>query len=107
VLLLAVWSAGSAAGLIEPRLLSPPWTVVTTAGDLIADGRLQGHLASSAQRVALGLLFGTLAGLLLAVAAGLSRVISDCRSPVLPPPDGATRRPSPSASRARRGRRRA
>ncbi|WP_372498215.1 ABC transporter permease [Streptomyces marispadix] len=74
VLLLAVWSAGSAAGLIEPRLLSAPWTVVTTAGDLIGDGRLQGHLASSAQRVALGLLFGTLAGLLLAVAAGLSRV---------------------------------
>jgi sulfonate transport system permease protein len=74
VLLLVVWSAGSAAGLIDPRLLSEPWTVVTTAGDLIADGRLQGHLAASAQRALLGLLFGTAAGLLLAVAAGLSRL---------------------------------
>ncbi|SCK56847.1 sulfonate transport system permease protein [Streptomyces sp. WMMB 714] len=74
VVLVAVWSAGSAAGLIEPRLLSPPWTVVSTAGDLIADGRLQGHLATSAQRALLGLVFGTAAGLLLAVAAGLSRI---------------------------------
>nr|WP_314175648.1 ABC transporter permease [Streptomyces sp. DSM 40971] len=74
VLLLAIWSAGSAAGLIEPRLLSAPWTVVTTAGDLIADGRLQGHLASSAQRAVLGLAFGTVTGVLLAVASGLSRI---------------------------------
>ncbi|HEV7627775.1 MAG TPA: ABC transporter permease [Streptomyces sp.] len=73
-LLLAVWSAGSAAGLIEARNLSAPWTVVTTAGDLIADGRLQSHLASSAQRAALGLVFGTVAGLLLALLSGLSRI---------------------------------
>ena len=73
VLLLAVWAAGSAAGLIEARNLSAPWTVVTTAGDLIADGRLQSHLASSAQRAGLGLLFGTAAGLLLALLSGLSR----------------------------------
>ena len=73
VLLLAVWAAGSAAGLIEARNLSAPWTVVTTAGDLIADGRLQSHLGSSAQRAGLGLLFGTAAGLLLALLSGLSR----------------------------------
>lgn len=74
LLLLAVWSAGSAAGLIEARSLSAPWTVATTAGDLIADGRLQSHLASSAQRAALGLVFGTTAGLLLALLSGLSRI---------------------------------
>lgn len=72
LLLLAVWSAGSAAGLIEARSLSAPWTVVTTAGDLIADGRLQSHLAASAQRALLGLLFGTVVGLLLALLSGLS-----------------------------------
>ena len=73
-LLLAVWSAGSAVGLIDARNLSAPWTVVTTAGDLIADGRLQSNLATSAQRALLGLLFGTAAGLALALAAGLSRI---------------------------------
>ncbi|WP_433538383.1 ABC transporter permease [Micromonospora sp. CA-249363] len=72
-LLLAVWAAGSAAGWIDPRTLSAPWTVVTTAGDLIADGRLQDNLAISAQRAGLGLAIGTAVGTVLAVLAGLSR----------------------------------
>ncbi|MFE2842928.1 ABC transporter permease [Streptomyces scopuliridis] len=74
LLLLALWSAGSAAGLIDARNLSAPWTVVTTAGELIAEGRLQSHLATSAQRALLGLLFGVVAGLVLALIAGLSRI---------------------------------
>lgn len=72
-LLLAVWAVGSAAGWIDPRTLSAPWTVVTTAGDLIADGRLQDNLAISAQRAGLGLAIGTAVGTVLAVIAGLSR----------------------------------
>ncbi|GIJ24489.1 ABC transporter permease [Micromonospora lutea] len=72
-LLLSVWAAGSAAGWIDPRTLSAPWTVVTTAGDLIADGRLQDNLAISAQRAGLGLVIGTVIGTVLAVVAGLSR----------------------------------
>ncbi|GAA2416296.1 ABC transporter permease [Streptomyces glaucosporus] len=73
-LLLAVWSAGSAAGLIDPRSLSAPWTVVATAGDLVADGRLQSNLWTSAERVLLGLASGVAGGLLLAVVSGLSRL---------------------------------
>ncbi|MEU8181216.1 ABC transporter permease [Micromonospora sp. NPDC049044] len=73
LLLLAVWTAGSIAGWIDPRTLSAPWTVVTTAGDLIADGRLQDNLVVSAQRAGLGLAIGTVAGTALAVLAGLSR----------------------------------
>ena len=73
LLLLAIWSAGSAAGLIDPRILSAPWTVVTTAGDLIADGRLQQNLAVSAQRAFLGLAIGIGVGTVLALASGLSR----------------------------------
>ncbi|MEU8285262.1 ABC transporter permease [Micromonospora sp. NPDC048905] len=72
-LLLAVWAAGSAGGWIDPRTLSAPWTVVTTAGDLIADGRLQDNLVVSAQRAGLGLALGTVIGTVLAVLAGLSR----------------------------------
>ncbi|WP_405433498.1 ABC transporter permease [Micromonospora sp. NBC_00617] len=73
LLLLAAWAAGSAAGWLDPRTVSAPWTVLTTAGDLIADGRLQDNLAVSAQRAVLGLAFGTVIGTLLAVVAGLSR----------------------------------
>ncbi|MEV1320970.1 ABC transporter permease [Micromonospora arborensis] len=73
LLLLTVWAAGSAAGWLDPRTLSAPWTVVTTAGDLIADGRLQDNLAISAQRAGLGLVIGTVIGTVLALLAGLSR----------------------------------
>ncbi|MFK0007357.1 ABC transporter permease [Paenarthrobacter sp. NPDC090520] len=69
-----LWVVASATGLLDPRILSEPWTVVGTAGELIADGRLQEHLAISAQRAGLGLFFGIVVGAVLALVAGLSRV---------------------------------
>ncbi len=74
VLLLAVWSIGSATGWIDPRSLTAPWTVVTTAGDLIADGRLQSNLWTSTQRAFIGLGFGIVLGVVLALISGLSRL---------------------------------
>lgn len=73
LLLLALWALGSATGWLDPRTLSAPWTVVTTAGELIADGRLQENLVVSARRAGLGLAFGTVIGTALALIAGLSR----------------------------------
>lgn len=74
VLLLAVWTAGSAAGLIDPRVLSAPWTVVTTGVDLAVDGNLLENLWVSLTRAAQGLVWGVLAGVVLALLSGLSRV---------------------------------
>ncbi|MEU7488504.1 ABC transporter permease [Streptomyces sp. NPDC042319] len=74
VLLLALWVVGSGTGLIDARNLPAPWTIAGTASDLIADDRLQSNLATSAQRAALGLVFGVAAGLLLALVSGLSRL---------------------------------
>jgi len=72
--LLLLWTVSSATGLLDPRILSEPWTVVATAGELIADGKLQENLAISAQRAGLGLFFGILVGAALALLSGLSRV---------------------------------
>lgn len=74
VLLLAIWSIGSAVGWLDPRVLSAPWTVVTTTGDLIADGRLQSNLLTSTQRAAAGLGLGIALGVILALLSGLSRI---------------------------------
>lgn len=74
VLLLAVWTAGSTAGLIDPRVLSAPWTVVTTGVDLAVDGNLLENLWVSLTRAAQGLVWGVLAGVVLALLSGLSRV---------------------------------
>ncbi|MER7809664.1 ABC transporter permease [Streptomyces sp900116325] len=73
VLVVAVWWGASAVGYLDPRILSGPGTVVSTATDLIQSGRLQDNVLISLQRAGLGLFFGVAAGVILAVAAGLSR----------------------------------
>lgn len=73
-LLIAIWVVGSAAGWIDPDTLPAPWTVAQTAGDLIADGRLQSNLWTSLQRAVIGLVFGVGIGVVLALVAGLSRL---------------------------------
>jgi sulfonate transport system permease protein len=74
LLFLGLWALGSWTGFLDQRTLSAPWTVVSTARELIADGRLQSNLAASAQRAAWGLLLGVVVGVALAGLAGLSRV---------------------------------
>ena len=73
-LLLLGWTLGSCAGVIDPRILPPPWRTVTTAVELVRDGRLPANLAISSWRVAQGLGFGVAAGVLVALASGLSLI---------------------------------
>ncbi|KYG07968.1 ABC transporter permease, partial [Sorangium cellulosum] len=73
-LLIAVWAVASATGALDARVLSAPWTVVITARDLIADGRLLSNLLTSAQRAFLGLALGVGFGTVLALLSGLTRV---------------------------------
>jgi sulfonate transport system permease protein len=73
-LLLLYWSALSAAGYLDSGILPAPWTVVSTAFELIREGRLQENLAVSAGRAAAGLAFGVAAGVTFALIAGLSRL---------------------------------
>ena len=74
LLLVTLWAAGSYFGLIDPRGLPAPWTIVETAGGLIADRRLQDNLLISATRVAEGFGIGVTAGVVFALIAGLSRI---------------------------------
>lgn len=71
-LLLLYWSVLSATGWLDPRILPPPWTAVTTAIELIREGRLQDNLAVSAWRAMTGLAFGVAIGVTLALISGLS-----------------------------------
>jgi sulfonate transport system permease protein len=74
LLLLVVWEALSATGVLDPQTLAGPSSVVSTADHLIASGQLQSNLWVSLQRVLWGLLFGISFGLGLAVISGLSMV---------------------------------
>jgi sulfonate transport system permease protein len=73
-LLLLAWSTGSAAGLIDSRILPSPWATFATAVGLVAGGRLQANLAVSTLRAAEGLAWGVSAGVCIALVSGLSRL---------------------------------
>lgn len=72
LLLLLYWSVLSATGWLDPRVLPAPWTAITTAVELIQQGRLQENLLVSAGRAMTGLGFGVAIGATLALLSGLS-----------------------------------
>ncbi|POX47356.1 ABC transporter permease [Streptomyces sp. Ru72] len=70
---LALWAAASAAGALDPGAVPAPWTVLRTAGHLWTDGTLSTDVLTSLKRAAYGFAIGLTAGVLLALASGLSR----------------------------------
>ncbi|WP_248965525.1 ABC transporter permease [Sphaerisporangium perillae] len=80
---LAVWQIASTTGLLPQSLLASPSTIAVTAAGLISDGTLPAAIAVSLQRVAAGFLLGGITGILLALAAGLSRAGENAVDPLM------------------------
>lgn len=74
IVVLLLWMLASGVGWLNPEKLAAPWTLFSTAHMLIATGQLQTNLLASLQRAGIGLLLGVVAGVVLAVAAGLPRL---------------------------------
>ncbi|MBV9655311.1 MAG: ABC transporter permease [Acetobacteraceae bacterium] len=79
--LLVLWQMGAHRGWITPQILPAPDAVWAAAADLWDSGDLQANIAVSLRRVAEGGAAGTLAGLLLGAAMGLSPAIEDYLKP--------------------------
>ncbi|KND30577.1 ABC transporter permease [Streptomyces acidiscabies] len=77
VLLLALWQLLSSTGVLTSDTLASPGRIAEVGKELIADGSLTSAMGTSLQRVALGLLFGTLIGTGLALFSGLFRFGED------------------------------
>ncbi len=77
LILLAIWQAGYAAGLISPRVLAPPSAILQAAWTIILDGTLPYNLVISLTRVVVGLGIALALGVPLALLAGLSRAGED------------------------------
>ncbi|MEV6054441.1 ABC transporter permease [Streptomyces sp. NPDC052107] len=73
LVVLALWTAASAAGALDTGAIPAPWTVMRTAGHLWTAGTLPTDILTSLQRAGYGFAIGLAAGVLLALAAGLSR----------------------------------
>ncbi len=85
---LAGWQLISSLGLVSAQKLPPPTQVWSTAVSLVttsspAFGTLQGALAVSLERVAIGFAIGAAVSLLLAVLAGLSRIGENAVDPLM------------------------
>jgi sulfonate transport system permease protein len=73
LVLLAAWQAASSTGLLPATTVGAPADVARTAWDLIRSGDLPEALVVSLRRVALGVVFGVAAAVVLGLLAGLSR----------------------------------
>jgi len=71
--LFALWWLGCERGWIAPQILPPPARVYATFVELAQSGDLLHNTLISLQRVLCGFVAGTLGGLLLGTALGLSR----------------------------------
>lgn len=77
VLVLVVWEVLSATGALPSTIIGSPADVASAARHLVADGELPAAIGASLHRVGLGLAFGLVAGILLALVSGLSRIGED------------------------------
>ena len=77
LLILAVWQLASTTGAVSPQTLASPLQILHTAGVLAANGTLTDNLLVSLARAGIGLLIAVVAGIALALIAGLSRLGED------------------------------
>ncbi len=77
LLLIAAWQAGAMLGFIPVRTVSAPADVLVSFYHLVASGELQQNLLVSLARVGVGLSIAIVAGTVLALVAGLSRLGED------------------------------
>lgn len=72
VVLLVVWEIGSRTGVISELVLPAPSEAWVAFMELVQSGNLQKHLAASLQRLVIGFSAGTMLGLIVGTAIGLS-----------------------------------
>jgi NitT/TauT family transport system permease protein len=81
--LVVVWEAASRAGWVPPLFLPPPSGVVVEAGRMVASGELARHLGLSLFRIGLGFALGAVAGTLVGLALGTSRLAEAVGNPLI------------------------
>jgi len=81
IVIVAVWQLLCSTGVLTEDTIASPAQISAAAADLIADGTLPAAILASLQRVGLGFLIGASIGLVVAIAAGLSRLGEDALDP--------------------------
>jgi len=72
VLVLALWQLAGSAGWVNPLFLPPPSAIALSIWKLAVSGALWNHVSASVVRIGLGWILGTMAGVAVGFAIGLS-----------------------------------
>lgn len=83
LLLLGAWLAAVTWGDFSTSQLPPPQDVVSAGWDMIQQGTLWQHVAISTQRVFIGFVVGSVVGLVLGGAVGLSDLVRSLLAPTI------------------------
>jgi NitT/TauT family transport system permease protein len=82
-LLLLVWQALATFNVLNPFLLPPPSRLVATFWEMLVDGSLLIHSASSLERVVVGFVLAAAVGTILGVALGWWPAVSEQLMPIV------------------------
>jgi sulfonate transport system permease protein len=74
LLVLGFWAIGTGSGAVSPQVLSSPWHVVMTYGNLFRTQELAVQIGVSLERAVIGLAIGASIGLVIGIGAGLSQL---------------------------------
>jgi NitT/TauT family transport system permease protein len=83
IALLGVWEVLVALGWLDRRFFPPPSVVIAAFLELARSGELWTHLAASLGRIGVGFTVGSLAGLAIGTAMGLSRFVRAALNPIV------------------------
>ncbi|WP_413408776.1 ABC transporter permease [Paenibacillus amylolyticus] len=83
VIILALWEAGSALGLLSDSALPAPSRIARTFWQLCVNGDMTQHLTASTIRAIGGFLLGAVTGLLLGVFTGLGKWVEQTLDPTI------------------------
>ena len=83
ILIVVLWEALTAAGILNPFIFSSPSRILATLGDLSVSGQLRLHIAASVIETVAGFLSGTAAGILIAVLLWWNPMASRVADPYL------------------------
>ncbi len=72
VLVIALWQLAGSAGLVNPLFLPTPLAIARAIWQLAVSGALWHHLSVSIMRIGTGWILGTIAGVIVGFAIGLS-----------------------------------
>lgn len=80
---LACWELAVAGGMVNPFYTSRPSAIMRDLYEFVVSGEVFGHLAITFQEAALGLVFGTLAGIACGVVLGRIKILADLFEPII------------------------